>query len=389
MNAPANAPTKLHPPLQSARLVLPCRELTPLLDFLTGVLGLKLERIFPADDPAVADLTGLGLNLRLQRQPGGSPESSGPTGPSETGARRPVHLLATVDLSAWPAGAPRVLHGPEGWTVELVDSAVHIDVPAGHQAFVLSQLPAGDTGEGWGVGRAGMRYRDLIPDRLGGRFIASHIAIPEGGPVPDYVHYHHVRFQMIFCKAGWVRVVYEDQGEPFLLEAGDCVLQPPGIRHRVLEASPGLEVVEIGCPAIHETCVDPTLELPNATVNPERLFGGQKFVRHISAAAPWQAAAGWPASEGSARAEARDTGIGAATFGLAQVQVVRSAPGFSATLQHSGEFRLLFVLDGTLQLASAAHGEHTLTTGDSAVLPAQEAFSATSAGGFRVLEVAL
>ena len=282
-----------------------------------------------------------------------------------------------------------MLHGPEGWTVELVDSAVHIDVPAGHQAFVLSRLPTGEAGEGWGVGRAGMLYRDLIPDRLGGRFIASHIAIPAGGPVPDYVHFHHVRFQMIFCKAGWVRVVYEDQGEPFVLEAGDCVLQPPGIRHRVLEASPGLEVVEIGCPAIHETCVDPSLELPNLVVNPERLFGGQKFVRHIDAETAWQPAAGWPTQAGSALAEARVTGIGAATFGLARVQVVRSAPGFSGTLQHTGEFRLLFVLDGALTVATQQCGEHVLTAGDSVVLPAMEAFGAASAGGFRVLEVAL
>jgi hypothetical protein len=48
-----------------------------------------------------------------------------------------------------------------------------------------------------------MQYRDLLPSRLGGRYIASHIRIPDGGPVPDYVHYHRVRFQMIFCKAGW------------------------------------------------------------------------------------------------------------------------------------------------------------------------------------------
>ena len=62
-----------------------------------------------------------------------------------------------------------------------------------------------------------MRYRDLIPDRLGGRFIASHILIPEGGPVADYVHFHHIRFQMIYCYRGWVKVAYEDQGEPMLM----------------------------------------------------------------------------------------------------------------------------------------------------------------------------
>ena len=57
------------------------------------------------------------------------------------------------------------------------------------------------------VGRAGMEYRDLIPDRLGGRFIASHIRITDGGPVPDSVHFHDIGFQVIVCRAGWVRVV--------------------------------------------------------------------------------------------------------------------------------------------------------------------------------------
>src|SRR6185503_1504966 len=69
-------------------------------------------------------------------------------------------------------------------------------------------------------GRAGMEYRDLIPDRLDGRVIASHIRITKGGEVPDYVHYHKIRFQMIYCKRGWIRVVYEDQGPPFVLNAG-------------------------------------------------------------------------------------------------------------------------------------------------------------------------
>ena len=130
-----------------------------------------------------------------------------------------------------------------------------------------------------------MQYRDLIPSRLGGRFIASHIRIPDGGPVPDYVHFHHIRFQMIYCKAGWARLVYEDQGEPFLFHAGDCVLQPPEIRHRVLEASDGLEVIEIGCPAVHETFADHAMTLPTPHLLPERDFGGQRFVRHVAAKA--------------------------------------------------------------------------------------------------------
>jgi len=183
-------------------------------------------------------------------------------------------------------GGARELIAPGGTRIELAPAQTPIVIPEVTQEFVLTRMNAD-----WGVGRAGMQYRDLIPSRLGGRFIASHIRIPTGGPVPDYVHFHKIRFQMIFCKAGWTRLVYEDQGDEFILEAGDCVLQPPEIRHRVLEASAGLEVIEIGCPAVHETFADQAMELPTGRTIPDRDFGGQRFVRHIAKSATWTA---WP-----------------------------------------------------------------------------------------------
>ena len=91
----------------------------------------------------------------------------------------------------------------------------------------------------FGEGRAGMNYRDLIPGRLGGRFIASHILIPHGGPVADYVHFHNIRFQMIYCYRGWVKVAYEDQGEPMLLQEGDYQLAPGGTRHDLVSTDTG------------------------------------------------------------------------------------------------------------------------------------------------------
>src|ERR1019366_7677419 len=103
-------------------------------------------------------------------------------------------------------------------------------------------------------------------------------------------------------------LVYEDQGPAFVLAAGDCVLQPPRIRHRVLEASPGLEVVELGCPALHETVSDHDMALPTGRDLPGRDFDGQVFARHVAADAPWTAEAGF---------ERRDTGLRAATRGLA------------------------------------------------------------------------
>ena len=130
----------------------------------------------------------------------------------------------------------------------------------------------------WKTGRAGMEYRDLIPERVSGKVIASHIRLLEDGPVADYVHYHKVEFQMIYCLKGRIEVVYEDQGPPFWLEAGDCVVQPPEIRHRVLFAEGGAEVLEVTMPAEHETWVDHQMVLPNGTVDTARLFKGQPFV---------------------------------------------------------------------------------------------------------------
>lgn len=163
--------------------------------------------------------------------------------------------------------------------------------------------------EDWITGRAGMEYRDLIPGRLGGKVIASHIRLTKGGEVPDYVHYHKIDFQMIYCKRGRIKVVYEDQGSPFWLETGDCVLQPPEIRHRVLECTAGAEVIEVSMPAEHETWVEHEITLPTNSINPDREFGGQQFVRHI----------GMESAE-----RQRDTGIGSATGGMYDVQILRS-----------------------------------------------------------------
>jgi quercetin dioxygenase-like cupin family protein len=254
----------------------------------------------------------------------------------------PVHLIFAGQ------GIERVdsVTAPNGTVVEFRPEVVGLDVPPSVPS--LSIVRAGDD---FGTGRAGMRYRDLLPDRWGGRFIASHILIPEGGPVPDYVHFHRIRFQLIFCARGWVDVVYEEQGEPFRLVAGDCVLQPPEIRHRVLASSPGMEVIEIGCPAEHDTFVEHDIALPTAAVRPDRSFDGQRFVRHVAAAAPRQP---WLVDG----LQFRDTGIAAATEGLGGAVVVEpmdaSPPDTRrstvATLTHDGEFAFSVVLEGSVDV---------------------------------------
>jgi len=358
----------------SVQIVLPCSSLADSVRFLTSELGFQVRMIMPAEDPTVAVLSAPDCVLRLEQ--------------IGAGAQRPepARLRILSGRGALPHGAPGVLEGPDGLTVEIAPLHAPLIVPETAQEFVLTRRGALCD---WHAGRAEMLYRDLIPSRLGGRFAASQILIPTRGPVPDYVHYHRVRFQMIFCKNGWVRVAYEDQGEPIILKAGDCVLQPPEIRHRVLESSEGLEVIEITCPAAHETWSDPDMPLPTGKKLPEREFHGQRFVFHVAAEARWKASR----FQGL---EQRDTGIGAATHGLAGARVLRSCGGAVAerhggtpTSAHAGEFAFYFVLSGKTVLESAALGAHDLNPGDSCVLPARTGFAIQPTTGLELLEVTL
>ncbi len=348
-----------------SQVVVSCTDLDAAIAFYTERLGFRLDMIMPADAPRIAVVSGHGIALRLVV--------------GETGAPLALRLAGNTIFGG------NTLIAPDGMRIEFVDRNAPIAIPDGRQEFLITRASAADA---WVLGRAGMQYRDLIPGRLGGRFIASHIRIPGGGPVADYVHHHRVRFQMIYCRRGWVRVVYEDQGAPFVMHAGDCVLQPPTIRHRVLESSPGLEVIEIGCPAEHETLRDHALDLPTAEVRPQRDFGGQRFVRHVAADAVWQRV------EGS-RFEVRDTGIAEATDGLAGVRVLRvtSTAGAEVTdptaRLHNGEFLFLAVLEGRLQLRSKALGAHTLEADDSCVIPAGADYVIDPVTPCEALEVAM
>ena len=240
-------------------------------------------------------------------------------------------------------------------------------LPAFEPEFVLTK--AGASG---GQGRVGMLYRDLIPGRLGGRYIASHITIPGGGPVSDWVHYHRIALQMIYVRRGWVRVVYEDQGEPFVMNEGDLVLQPSEIRHRVLESSGPLEVVEITAPAAHETFADHKMALPTGD-RPDRLYSGQRFLHHVAAVTPWTSYLG---------SEAQETGLLAATGGLCDLRTIR--PGSTKKLEfspHEGELVFGFALDGTAKLNGKA-----LRAADAFVIPPGTAWAVSGMSeDFRLL----
>jgi len=281
--------------MDTQQVVIAVPDLDEALRYFVDALGFEVDRIWPADKPRVAHLIGQGHALELR-----------------------LHGIAQPLSTELPWATPS------------------LEIHRRRDAQ-------------WGRGRAGMQYCDLIPSRIGGRVIASHIRIPGSGPVDDWVHYHEVDFQMIFCRRGQVTVVYEDQGPPMVLEAGDGVLQPPTIRHRVLESSDDLEVIEIGSPAAHVTVSDRQCDLPTPTVRPSRTFGGQTFVLS-------RAHEGWT-PQGDL--EVRDLGFGVATEGLADAQVIRGTGRL--TLAHLGGLLFLFVLEGRVELSGA-----TLETGDCA-----------------------
>lgn len=347
-----------------AEFLLPTNELRNDLPFFTKTLGMRLENIFPADDPSVASFSGHGLRLRIEK-----------------GADVPAgHLrILTDDVDGFAEGA-RELTAPNGTRVSIVPLTPQVEEITTKHEFAVRRLA--DEAP-WVIGRAGMHYRDLIPSRLGGSIIASHIRIPDGGPVPDMVHYHTVGFQLIFCYRGWVDVLYEDQGDVIRLHAGDCVTQPPGIRHRVVEASPNIEVIEIGVPAEHVTTIDHDFTLPNGIGDPAREWDGQTFVHHVKENATWQPfrVPGFTA---------RDTGITKGTKGVAGIQVVRRTDEKTCAFSHDADIHFTFVMEGTMTLHAEGQEDRILQAGDGFVIPPNMQVQYTEASeDIELLEVAL
>ena len=326
-----------------AEMRLPTQELRDDIPFYTKVLGMRMDMIYPADDPRIAVFSGHGLRLRIEK---GAPEAPG------------TLRILTDDPDGFADGQRR-LTAPNGTRIEIEERHPPLVMPQTEHTFVVRRLK--DQAP-WIIGRAGMHYRDLVPSRLGGSIIASHIRIPDGGPVPDMVHFHRVGFQLIFCIHGWVDVVYEDQGDKMRLTAGDCFIQPPEIRHRVLEASDNVQVIEIGVPAEHVTEIDHEMTLPTPHLRPDREWQGQRFVYNRAEGTEWSPfrLPGFIC---------RDTTIAANTKGVAGVQVVRRGQGVPQWAAHDTDILFTFVMNGTVTLEGEGRDPYPLEQGDAFVIP--------------------
>ena len=101
--------------------------------------------------------------------------------------------------------------------------------------------------------RSFFEYRDLgIKLATQGRVAAHVIRAAAGKEFSSQPHLHQTEFQLVYILKGWIEFEYEGQGI-VRLEAGSCVHQPPGIRHRELGHSDDIEMLELVLPAGFDT----------------------------------------------------------------------------------------------------------------------------------------
>lgn len=286
------------PEAGSIRLHVPAPDFQTSLSFFVDELDFYIAMISPAEDPDFAVLVRDNFTICLDRLSNSQPGTlEVPINDEE--------LVGTIK------------QGPNGTQVRYVRARrKHSEKVPLEPTLEVSQPTLGDSV----AGRAGMNYRSLL-NRSDSGFVASLIRIEGSGSVPDWVHFHDVQFQIIYCLKGSAKLVYEDQGPPFIFSEGDCVLQPPFIRHRVLESYDDLEVIEFSAPSDHSTYADRNMDLPNGVQRLDRDFSGQRFTLSLNSESIW----------GSYREtdslEIRETSVSAASGEIGWVNIVRSANG--------------------------------------------------------------
>jgi mannose-6-phosphate isomerase-like protein (cupin superfamily) len=99
------------------------------------------------------------------------------------------------------------------------------------------------------------KYRDLGISAATGGLVQAHVVqfVPPCRPEEvSKLHYHDVEFQMVYVLKGSIKTELEGQGAITMRE-GSCLIQPPRIRHKVLDYSDDCQVLEIVLPADFKT----------------------------------------------------------------------------------------------------------------------------------------
>jgi uncharacterized RmlC-like cupin family protein len=131
-------------------------------------------------------------------------------------------------------------------------AAPRLKAASATQRFTVSHLNEAD------YKQDGLRpyalYRDLGIAAATGGLCQAHV-IRLLSPCTDEVrkpHLHETELQLIYVLRGWVKNEFEGEGVQ-MMSAGSCWLQPPGIKHTVLDYSADAELLEIIVPADFKT----------------------------------------------------------------------------------------------------------------------------------------
>jgi mannose-6-phosphate isomerase-like protein (cupin superfamily) len=119
------------------------------------------------------------------------------------------------------------------------------------QSFVVSHHDEAAFEQGL---RSYAQYRDLGIGKATNGLAQAHVIRLIGPCDPKVVskrHYHDVEFQMIYVLKGWMKGEYD--GQEVTVREGSCWLQPPRIKHTVLDYSDDCELLEIILPADFDT----------------------------------------------------------------------------------------------------------------------------------------
>jgi mannose-6-phosphate isomerase-like protein (cupin superfamily) len=99
------------------------------------------------------------------------------------------------------------------------------------------------------------KYRDLGINAATNGLVQAHVIqfVPPCRPEEvSKLHYHDVEFQMVYVLKGSIKTELEGQGA-ITMRQGSCWIQPPRVKHKVLDYSDDCEVLEIVLPADFKT----------------------------------------------------------------------------------------------------------------------------------------
>jgi hypothetical protein len=167
---------------------------------------------------------------------------------AKVATRKAAPKRKATKKSAEPAPAKRATPKRAPPKAAATPAPKRLKIKVSPQRFTVSHLDESD------FKRDGLRayamYRDLGIGKATGGLAQAHV-IRLAPPCTDEVrkrHTHDVELQLVYVLKGWIRNEFEGHGEQ-LMRAGTCWLQPPNIKHTVLDYSDDCEMLEVIVPA--------------------------------------------------------------------------------------------------------------------------------------------